>query len=308
MNCPSRNDDTIAHPAWNQSPPPFSPDTTTRNDFNGLANSRVHRRLATGNGIGTGEDTLSLDPRPHILDDPDPIKEKTADGEVFATTSGCEPPSRTCGSLHRPFQFQSFFFSSTASCARRLAKFARFVGPGFLIAVAYIDPGNYATDVAAGAEFKYDLLFIVLLSNLFAILLQSLCIKLGSVTGLNLAENCRAHLPRWLVYILYFLSEAAIIATDIAEVVGSAIALNLLGGIPLVAGCAITLVDVFFLLLFWRPNGSMWGLRAFEFFIMGLVLAVVVCFCIQLSLIENESVGEVFRGYLPSSAIVQSQG
>lgn len=92
--------------------------------------------------------------------------------------------------------------------------------------------------------------------------------------------------------------------------VGSAIALNLLsqGAIPLVAGCAITLVDVFFLLLFWRPNGSMWGLRLFEFFVMALVLGVVVCFCIQLSLIKNQSVGEVFRGYLPSSAIVQSQG
>lgn len=310
MNCPSRNDDTIAHPAWNQSPPPFSPDTTTRNDFNGLANSRVHRRLAAGDGIGTGESTESITPRPHSLDDPDPVKEKTEDGGVFPTTSGCEPPSRTCGSPHRPFQFQfqSFFSSSAASCARRLVKFARFVGPGFLIAVAYIDPGNYATDVAAGAEFKYALLFIVLLSNIFAILLQSLCIKLGSVTGLNLAENCRAHLPRWLVYILYFLSEAAIIATDIAEVVGSAIALNLLGNIPLVAGCAITLVDVFFLLLFWRPNGSMWGLRLFEFFVMGLVLAVVVCFCLQLSLIKDQSVGEVFRGYVPSSAIVTSEG
>lgn len=90
--------------------------------------------------------------------------------------------------------------------------------------------------------------------------------------------------------------------------VGSAIALNLLLHIPLVAGCAITLVDVFFLLLFWRPNGSMMGLRLFEFFVMGLVLGVVICFCIQLSLIKDQSVGEVFRGYLPSSAIVQSEG
>lgn len=188
-----------------------------------------------------------------------------------------------------------------------MSKFGRFVGPGFLIAVAYIDPGNYATDVAAGAQFKYVLLFIVLLSNLFAIILQSLCIKLGSVTGLNLAENCREHLPRWLVYILYVFSEAAIIATDIAEVVGSAISLNLLGNIPLVAGCAITLVDVFFLLLFWRPNGSMWGLRLFEFFVMALVLGVVICFCIQLSLIKDQPIGEVFRGYLPSSAVVQSE-
>jgi len=305
MNCPSRNDDTLAHPGWNQSPPPFSPDITTRNDFNGLANSRVHRKHATSDGGGTGNDKLSLDPTPHTLDDPE-LMEKTPDGEVIAASSGCKPPSRTSGSPHRPFK--SFFLSSTAICARKLVKFGRFVGPGFLIAVAYIDPGNYATDVAAGAQFKYALLFIVLLSNLFAILLQSLCIKLGSVTGLNLAENCREHLPRWLVYILYFLAEAAIIATDIAEVVGSAIALNLLGNVPLVAGCAITLVDVFFLLLFWRPNGSMWGLRLFEFFVMGLVLAVVICFCIQLSLIRDQSVGEVFRGYVPSSAVVQSEG
>lgn len=99
-----------------------------------------------------------------------------------------------------------------------MAKFARFVGPGFLIAVAYIDPGNYSTDVTGGADFKYGLLFVVLISNLFAILLQALCIKLGTVTGLNLAENCREHLPRWLVIILYILAEVAIIATDIAEV------------------------------------------------------------------------------------------
>lgn len=101
---------------------------------------------------------------------------------------------------------------------RPIVKFASFIGPGFLIAVAYIDPGNYATDAAAGAESKYALLFVVLMSNLFAVFLQSLCIKLGSVTGLNLAENCRAHLPKWLNIILYILSEAAIIATDIAEV------------------------------------------------------------------------------------------
>lgn len=92
------------------------------------------------------------------------------------------------------------------------------------------------------------------------------------------------------------------------KVVGSAIALNLLLHIPLVAGCAITLVDVLFILIFYRPNGKMWGLRLFEFFVMALVLGVVVCFCIQLSLIKDQSVGEVFRGYLPSSAIVQSEG
>ncbi|CRG88246.1 Manganese transporter pdt1 [Talaromyces islandicus] len=307
MNCPSRTDDTLENPGWNQNPPPLGQDTTTRNDFNGLANSRAHRKHAAGMGSATGDDAMAIDQRPRGLDSRDPAIEKRPNGEVTVAASGCELPSRTYGSpRHR---FPSFPFSAMArDCVRSLVKFCRFIGPGFLVAVAYIDPGNYATDVSAGAQFKYALLFIVFMSNLFAILLQSLCIKLGSVTGLNLAENCREHLPRWLVIVLYIMAEAAIIATDIAEVVGSAIALNLLLQIPLVAGCAITLADVFFLLLFWRPNGSMLGLRLFEFLVVALVLGVVICFCIQLSLINNQSVGQVFRGYLPSSAIVQSQG
>ena len=219
MNCPSRNDDTIQHPSWNQSPPPFSPDTTTRNDFNGIANSRVHRKNAANTGGSGGDDTLSIESRLHSRQDSDPGIKKTPDGEVIAAVSGDEIPSRTSGLPRRPFK--NYISSSALHCARELAKFGRFVGPGFLIAVAYIDPGNYATDVSAGAQFKYDLLFIVLMSNLFAILLQSLCIKLGTVTGLNLAENCREHLPRWLVWILYAFAEAAIIATDIAEVCNS---------------------------------------------------------------------------------------
>ncbi|KAF2231215.1 transporter protein Smf2 [Viridothelium virens] len=190
-----------------------------------------------------------------------------------------------------------------------LWKYSRFVGPGFMISVAYIDPGNYATDISAGASFKFRLLFMVLLSNLIAIFLQSLCVKLGSVTGKNLAENCRAHLPRWLNYTIYFLAECAIIATDIAEVIGTAIALNLLLKIPLVAGCAIAIVDVIFILFFYNPNGSMKGLRTFELGVGLLVIGVVVCFCFQLSLInKGTSVGDVFRGYLPSSTLVQSDG
>jgi metal iron transporter len=168
--------------------------------------------------------------------------------------------------------------------------------------------GNYATDVAAGASFRFRLLFIILVSNLFAIFLQSLCIKLGAVTGMNLAQNCRANLPRWLNYVLYVFAESAIIATDIAEVIGTAIALNLLLKIPLVAGCAISIVDVLVILFLYKPAGSMRSLRAFEIFVMLLVLGVVICFCFQLSLIENTGIGEVFRGYVPSSAIVQSKG
>ncbi|KAK0617249.1 natural resistance-associated macrophage protein-domain-containing protein [Immersiella caudata] len=186
--------------------------------------------------------------------------------------------------------------------------FGKFVGPGFMVAVAYIDPGNYATDVAAGASYQFRLLFVVLLSNIFAIFLQALSIKLGTVSGLNLAEACRAFLPSWLNYILYFMAEAAIIATDIAEVIGTAIALNLLvPQIPLVAGCAISILEVMAILFFYDPSGSMRGVRAFEFLVMMLVLAVVVCFCIQLSLIQNTSVGEVFRGYLPSSVLIEQK-
>ncbi|KAM0525788.1 hypothetical protein ACHAPE_000499 [Trichoderma viride] len=190
-----------------------------------------------------------------------------------------------------------------------LITFGRFVGPGFMVSVAYIDPGNYSTDIAAGSSYRFKLLFVVLLSNLFAILLQSLAIQLGTVTGLDLAEACRAYLPRWLNYFLYALAEVAIIATDIAEVIGTAIALNLLiPKLPLVAGCALSILDVMAILLFYRPDGSMKGLRIFEFFVLFLVMGVVVCFCIQLSLIKHTSVGEVFKGYLPSSAIVQSNG
>ncbi|KAK4453920.1 natural resistance-associated macrophage protein [Podospora aff. communis PSN243] len=186
--------------------------------------------------------------------------------------------------------------------------FGKFVGPGFMVAVAYIDPGNYATDVAAGASYQFRLLFVVLLSNIFAIFLQALSIKLGTVSGLNLAEACRAFLPRWLNYALYFMAEAAIIATDIAEVIGTAIALNLLvPQIPLVAGCAISILEVMAILFFYDPNGSMKGVRAFEFMVMLLVLAVVVCFCIQLSMIQDTSVGEVFRGYLPSKVLVEQK-
>ncbi|KAL3456444.1 natural resistance-associated macrophage protein-domain-containing protein [Aspergillus heterothallicus] len=308
MNCPSRNDDTLQHPGWNQNPPPLNADSTTREDFNGMANSKVYRGHTSGGGM---EGSISIiersSPSDGVGDEPAP-KAISAGGAVPSVFSGhrqsqrnsSEPPRRP----HKPLSLSS----CSARILQSIVKFGRFVGPGFLIAVAYIDPGNYATDVAAGAEYRYALLFIVLLSNIFAIFLQSLCIKLGTVTGLNLAENCREHLPKWLVMTLYVFAEAAIVATDIAEVVGSAIALNLLLHIPLVAGCAITLADVLFILIFYRPNGSMWGLRLFEFFVMGLVLGVVICFCIQLSLIQEQSVGDVFRGYLPSSAIVQSTG
>ncbi|OKL60055.1 Manganese transporter SMF1 [Talaromyces atroroseus] len=300
MNQTSRTDETLDHPGWNQNPPSLNAEATTRQDLNGMINLRDRR----GHQLQTPalEDALgqiAVMPNPNETTHSSP----PAKGTAVATNTAPTPDER-----NQPRSKYSVAVILVSRFLRPIAKFASFIGPGFLIAVAYIDPGNYSTDAAAGATSKYALLFVVLMSNVFAVFLQALCIKLGSVTGLSLAENCRLHLPKWLSLPLYVLSEAAIIATDIAEVIGTAIALNLLLNIPLVAGCVITVADVLILLLFYRPYGSMWALRAFEFFVMTLVLAVVICFCIQLSLLKIESVGQVFRGYLPSSAVIKSSG
>ncbi|KAI9806117.1 MAG: hypothetical protein M1833_004524 [Piccolia ochrophora] len=311
MNCPSRVDETLDHVGWNQNPSALAPDATTRQDMIGLANLKSQRDHKIGYD-GAIEHTWS--PEDEIERETQRTGSRNADSfpSKDAKGGGSTAASTEHVSSHRqaPIMLQALVV--TRAFFRKgyqvLSKYARFVGPGFMVAVAYIDPGNYATDVAAGAAFRFRLLFIILMSNVFAIFLQSLCIKLGTVTGLNLAEHCRAHLPKWLNLTLYLFAEAAIIATDIAEVIGSAIALNLLLKIPLVAGCAITLVDVLVILIFYNPAGSIRGLRAFECFVIVFVLGVVVCFCIQLSLIEDTSVGEVFKGYLPSSTVVQSEG
>ncbi|KAK8214845.1 NRAMP-like transporter smf-3 [Zalaria obscura] len=311
MNRPSRTDEEL-NPGWNQSPPHLSADLTTNSDLNGIINSRKlrHHRIDPGDTerlelqlidqSSAAEDGKSIGSheREHVSEE----QEKTS---IPGQGDGADSLSTTPrDSGRRPGKAMRVL----GRTREILVKYAKFIGPGFLVSVAYIDPGNYATDVAAGASYRFRLLFMILVSNIFAIFLQTLCIRLGSITGMNLAEMCKAHLPPWLNYVLYFFAEAAIIATDIAEVIGTAISLNLLLHIPLVAGCAISIVDVLVILFFYRPNGSMKGLRWFECFVMLLVLGVVICFCFQLSLIKNTSVGEVFRGYLPSSAIVQSEG
>jgi len=310
MNKPSRNDDVDAHPHWNQSPHALSGDLTTRADLNGIVNRREMRSSVSD--PDADQDFNDRISQPQVPRPPNSSSNRSKEHAHVGTelrdlARPHYPALAMDGSesnLSVPEPRKGFF----ARIAHVLVRYAHFVGPGFMIAVAYIDPGNYATDVEAGAETRYAHLFIVLMSNLFAIFLQSLCIKLGSVTGLNLAENCRKHLPKWLNIVLYLMAESAIIATDIAEVIGSAIALNLLFHIPLVAGCAITVVDVLLLLIFYKPDGSMKRLRVFEFFVMGLVLGVMVCFCIQLSYIRDTSASEVFRGYLPSPAIIKGNG
>lgn len=189
-----------------------------------------------------------------------------------------------------------------------LRKYARFIGPGLMVSVSYMDPGNYSTAVAAGSAHQYKLLFSVLVSNLLAAFWQCLCAKLGAVTGLDLAQNCRRHFPPGLNLVLYVLAEVAIIATDLAEVVGTAISLNILFGIPLAFGVILTVIDVLVVLMAYKPNKSLKLVRWFEAFVSLLVIGTVVCFTIELFSVEIESVKDVFEGFLPSKAVFESDG
>jgi len=162
--------------------------------------------------------------------------------------------------------------------------------------------------VSAGAQFQYKLLCVILISNIFACFLQSLACKLGSVTGKDFAQNCREHLPNWMRWCLYVLSELAIISTDLAEIIGGAIALNLLFNLNIIAGVIITAFDVFLILLLYRPNGSMRGIRWFELSVSLLVFGVVICFAIELAKIPNIDGIEVFKGFIPSRVIFSGDG
>ncbi|KAK6332355.1 hypothetical protein TWF696_003073 [Orbilia brochopaga] len=218
----------------------------------------------------------------------------------FAANAGRREPPRDGGSGVDDTFWKKFL--------RMAVKYIKFMGPGFMISVSYMDPGNYATDVAAGAAFRFSHLFVILLANVLAIFLQSLCVKLGSVTGIDLAENCKRNFPKWLCWSLYFFAEAAIIATDMAEVIGSAIALNILLKVPLVAGCAITILDTFIVLFFYNADGPVKRIRFFEGFVALLVFGVIICFAIELAHIEDTPVGEVFKGYLPSKTVASGRG
>ena len=152
-----------------------------------------------------------------------------------------------------------------------------FVGPGWLVAVGYMDPGNWATDIAGGSAFGYTLLSVVLLSNLMAIVLQSLSARLGIGAGLDLAQACRRHSSPALRWLLWALAEVAIIACDLAEVLGTAIALKLLFGLPLVWGVVVTGLDVFLILALQR-----YGFRRLEAFIASLLIVIAGCFALEL--------------------------
>src|SRR6201988_2681545 len=158
-----------------------------------------------------------------------------------------------------------------------IRRFLAFAGPGYLVAVGYMDPGNWATDLAGGARFGYTLLSVIMLSNLMAILLQALSARLGIVTGRDLAQACRDHYPGPVNFALWIACELAIIACDLAEVIGTAIALQLLFGIPLIGGALLTALDAFLLLLLMNK-----GFRFLEAFIIALLVVIAVCFGVQI--------------------------
>ena len=182
--------------------------------------------------------------------------------------------------------------------ASTIRKFSAFLGPGYLIAVGYMDPGNWATSLAGGSKFGYALLTIALMSNLMAILLQHLCARLAIATGRDLAQACRDAFPRTVAWGLWLLAEVAIVATDIAEVIGTAIGLNLLFGIPLELGVVITALDVF--LILWLQNK---GFRWIEAFVITLLGVIAVCFLAQIALADPDW-GQVIRGFAPTTELL----
>jgi manganese transport protein len=176
-------------------------------------------------------------------------------------------------------------------------KMVAFAGPGYLVAVGYMDPGNWATDLAGGSRFGYTLLSVILLSNLMAVLLQGLASKLGIVTGRDLAQACRDHYAPPVAFGLWVLCEIAIAACDLAEVIGTAIALNLLFGITLPVGIAITAVDV--LIVLYLQNK---GFRMLEALVIALIAVVGGCFLFEL-FISKPDMGAVARGFIPTTQI-----
>jgi manganese transport protein len=189
----------------------------------------------------------------------------------------------------------SIAFPSAGHWARRL--FA-FLGPGYMVAVGYMDPGNWATDIAGGSQFGYMLLSVVLISNIMAVVLQALAARLGIATGLDLAQACRERYSRPVNLALWLACEAGIIACDLAEVIGTAIALNLLFGLPLVWGAVLTALDVFVVLLLMGR-----GFRALEAFVMALLLIIFGCFVVQIAL-AAPGLGPVLAGFIPKAEVV----
>ena len=198
----------------------------------------------------------------------------------------------------RPALAEVFGSIATRPTGPKWRKLIAFLGPGYLVAVGYMDPGNWATSLAGGSKFGYTLLTVALLSNIMAIILQALCARLGIGAGRDLAQACRDAFPRAVSWPLWVLAEVAICATDLAEVIGTAIGLNLLFGIPLEIGVLITACDVF--LILWLQNI---GFRWIEAFIVTMLGVITLCFAVQIAMADPDW-GAVIRGFAPTTEIV----
>lgn len=208
--------------------------------------------------------------------------------EPSAAFAAPEPVRPSLGEAYRSVPVQGAWW-------RRLFAFS---GPGFLVAVGYMDPGNWATDIAGGSAYGYRLLVVILAANLMAMLLQALAARLGVASGMDLAQACRARYPRPVALALWVLCELAIIACDLAEVLGTAIALQLLFGLPLLAGVILTGFDVLLILGLQR-----WGFRLLEAFIVTLLVVIAGCFAYELA-VARPAWGAVLGGLAPDPAIV----
>ena len=215
--------------------------------------------------------------------------------------NGVDPGWRyPAGSPSLPEVYSSLAVPRSSAFFRKLLAFA---GPGFLVAVGYMDPGNWATDLAGGSKYNYTLLSVIALSNFMAILLQALAIKLGVVTGRDLAQACRAHFSRPVSLGLWGLAEIAIAACDLAEVIGSAIALNLLFHIPLLWGVCLTALDVLVILFLQQK-----GFRFVEAFVISLIGTVSVCFALEILFSRPAFAGLLQGFFLPSPQIIRDPG
>ncbi len=217
---------------------------------------------------------------------------------LMQTSDRSAPPNGWRRDRERRSLSEVFGSIATRPTGSLWRKLLAFLGPGYLVAVGYMDPGNWATSLAGGSKFGYALLTVALLSNLMAILLQALCARLGIGAGRDLAQACRDAFPRAVAWPLWLLAEIAICATDLAEVIGTAIGLNLLFGIPLELGVLITALDVF--LILWLQNV---GFRWIEAFVVTLLAVIAVCFTIQIAMADPDW-GAVIRGFAPTTQVV----
>lgn len=186
---------------------------------------------------------------------------------------------------------------TTTRFSRIFKRFLAYCGPGYMIAVGYMDPGNWATGIEAGSRYGYSLLWVILLSNLMAMVLQHLCVRLGITSQMDLAESCRERCPRWLNLMLYAFAEIAMISTDLAEVIGTAIALRLLFGLPIIAGVLVTVADVL-LLLAGLGSDQTKSYRILEVLVMVLMGIIGTCFLIEMIFVKPSLTG-IFWGFVP---------